>query len=123
MSMTRSRNRTAVRTVETAKILAHVLGFDLARIRHDDRAYLAEADTLLAIVRGAPAGAARVLLVGHNPGLSTLAGRLDATAEPGEMPTAAAVTLRFAGRDWSRVEWRTGRRTLYRTPDDLEEEP
>lgn len=113
----------AVRTVETAKILAHALGFDLARIRHDDRAYLAEADTLLSIVRGAPAGAARVLLVGHNPGLSTLAGRLDSAADAGELPTAAACTLRFAGRDWSAVGWRTGRRTLYRQPDELGDAP
>ena len=113
----------AARAVETAKIVARAVGFELAKIRHDDRTYLAEADLLLAIVRCAPAGARRVLLVGHNPGLSTLAGRLDAKEDIGELPTAAAYTLRFAGSDWGSLEWRTGKRVRYVTPDDVEQAP
>jgi len=112
----------AVRTVETAKLLAGAMDFELARIRHDDRVYLAEADTLLTILRSAPAGAQHVLLVGHNPGLSTLAGRLSAAEEPGELPTAAAYALRFSGNQWNSLDWRTGKRTLYLTPSELGEE-
>ncbi len=111
----------ALRTVQTAKLLAHALNFELPRIRHDDRVYLAEADTLLAIVRSVPANVHHVLLVGHNPGLSTLAGRLSADAEPGELPTAAAYSLRFADHDWSRLDWRSGKRALCAAPSELED--
>ena len=112
----------AVRTVQTAKALAGELDFELARIRHDDRVYLAEADTLLAILHSVPAGVRHVLLVGHNPGLSTLAGRLSAGEEPGELATAAAYSLRFALDDWRSLDWRTGRRALFVAPSQLEDE-
>lgn len=111
----------AVRTIDTARALARALGFPLERIRHDDRVYLAEADLLLGILRAAPAAARHVLLVGHNPGLSILAGRLDATAEPDELPTAAAYALQFRIREWTALDWRTGERVLYASPATLED--
>ena len=98
----------ATRTVQTAHILAHALGFPLERIRHDDRAYLAEAERLLAIVQHSPDEALHVLLVGHNPGLSALASRLDADRDVAELPTAANRTLRLPIRHWSDLAWRTG---------------
>lgn len=38
-----------------------------------DALYLAEPDTILAVLREAPAAAAMILLIGHNPGLHELA--------------------------------------------------
>ena len=113
----------AVRTVQTAKTFAHALGFELPRIRHDDRVYLAEADTLLSILRSAPAGARPVRRVGHNPGLSTLARRLDADGDCAELPTAGILSLRFALELWTELDWRTGRRVLFATPDLVEDGP
>ncbi len=98
----------ATRTVQTAHILAHALDFPLARIRHDDRAYLAEAEQLLAIVQHCPDEALHVLLVGHNPGLSVLASRLDAGRDRAELATAATCTLRLPIRRWSDLDWRSG---------------
>jgi phosphohistidine phosphatase len=78
----------ADRAIATAREFAKTLGFPLPRIRHDDRVYLAEPEQLVAILRAAPAGARRVMLVGHNPGLSQLAEWLTGE-EVGHLPTAA----------------------------------
>jgi len=67
----------------------------------DRRVYLAPAVLLLDLLR-ATAGAERVLVVGHNPGLHELALLLLANADPrrGELaagyPTGALAELRFA---------------------------
>jgi phosphohistidine phosphatase len=78
----------ADRAIATAREFAKTLGFPLPRIRHDDRVYLAEPEQLVAILRAAPANARRVMLVGHNPGLSQLAEWLTGE-EVGHLPTAA----------------------------------
>lgn len=78
----------ADRTLATAREFAKALGFPLPRIRHDDRVYLAELQRLVAILRGAPPDAERVMLVGHNPGISELAGWLTGE-DVGHLPTAA----------------------------------
>lgn len=63
----------ADRAIATARQFAKALGFPLPRIRHDDRVYLAEREQLVAILRALPDAPQRVMLVGHNPGLSALA--------------------------------------------------
>jgi phosphohistidine phosphatase len=78
----------ADRAIATAREFAKTLGFPLPRIRHDDRVYLAEPEQLVAILRAAPATVRRVMLVGHNPGLSQLAEWLTGE-EVGHLPTAA----------------------------------
>jgi phosphohistidine phosphatase len=62
----------ALRSRETAIILAAEL--DIAdEFRLEPALYLGEPDALLSPLRGSPAEAQTVLIVGHNPGLSRLA--------------------------------------------------
>jgi len=61
----------------------------------DDRVYAASEETLLAVVRGIPADAGSVLLVGHNPGVSDLVGSL--SGEHLEMKTSAIAVLGLPG--------------------------
>ncbi|BEP16154.1 histidine phosphatase family protein [Acidothermaceae bacterium B102] len=64
----------------------------------DDRVYAASVDDLLTVVRGLPAEARTVLLVGHNPGLEELAYVLTGGVVP--MPTSAIAVLDVPD-DWS----------------------
>lgn len=92
--------------------------------RWDRRAYLAEPDTLLEIVRAFPAGAGRALLAGHNPGLERLVLML---AGPGALreaveikyPTASVAELELTD-GWAGL--RSGGATLARftRPRDLD---
>ena len=61
----------AIRVMETIDAVEQGLGRRLVPA-WDRRLYLASADELAGIVRALPAGAARVLLVGHNPGIEEL---------------------------------------------------
>ena len=90
----------ADRAIATAREFAKALEFPLPRIRHDDRVYRAERDQLVAILRAAPPDAARVMLVGHNPGLSELAAWL--TGEDlGDLPTAALYVVTTGLEHWT----------------------
>jgi phosphohistidine phosphatase len=83
-------------------------GLDL-EVRFDERVYLADAGTLVELLRQAGGAAGAVLVAGHNPGLQELAFRLvdparenalfDRAAE--KFPTAAFAVLECAIDDWA----------------------
>jgi phosphohistidine phosphatase len=108
----------AVRAISTAKEFASSLGYPLQRIRHDDRIYLAERNTLATIVRSAPATARHVLLVGHNPGISRLVAWLSGDDSGGELPTAALCTLEGQIERWPDVDGGLFRKVRLRWPGD-----
>src|SRR5689334_18770059 len=58
----------ARRAVQTAELVASAAGFG-GELTIEPRLYAADLDTLLAIVCTLPDETARVILVGHNPGL------------------------------------------------------
>lgn len=106
----------ADRAIETAREVAKALDFPLHRIRHDDRAYLAEPEQLVAILRAAPPAAEHVLLVGHNPGLSRLVAWLADDTTFGELPTAALVSLTGEMDRWHDLYAGVLERACFETP-------
>jgi phosphohistidine phosphatase len=92
----------ADRAIGTAREFAKALGFPLPRIRHDDRVYLASPATLVTVLRSAPHAAKRVMLVGHNPGLSELAEWLTGE-DVGSLPTAAIYAVRGELELWDEL--------------------
>jgi len=104
----------AVRARDTAE-LARAAGGFRAPIELRPAIYEASPDTLLAEVRSAPAGTERVLLVGHQPGLSLLIALLTG-GEP-EFPTAALARLDFDLAAWSEVRPRSGQLAWQVTPE------
>lgn len=105
----------ADRAVATAREFARTLDFPLPRIRHDDRVYLAERNTLVEILRGLPDSLGRVLLVGHNPGLSELADWLTGD-DVGQLPTAAVFAVRIDAGGWRELQRDTCERIAYEWP-------
>ena len=116
----------AIRVGETLDAVAAGYGRTLAPV-WERRIYLASAATLLDVVHELPHDTARVLLVGHNPGLEDLVLMLVPEAADGlrvlveeKYPTAtlAEMTLDVAGWD----DAATGRATLtrYIRPCDLD---
>ncbi|WP_375285531.1 histidine phosphatase family protein [Sphingomonas sp.] len=93
----------------------------------DRRAYLASPATLLDIIRETPADTARLLLVGHNPGLEELVLLLVADAADGlrdqveeKYPTASVAEIAFAVQDWADVAPGTGRLERFIRPRDID---
>ncbi len=97
----------ATRTLQTAKLVCKVLDIPRARIVQNERLYLADASTLLDVLRQLPADLRTALLIGHNPGLEELLVSLTGNAIPDPengklMPTAALAHLEFDS-DWTQL--------------------
>lgn len=117
----------ARRVVETLDEVA--AGFGPLDPHYDERLYLASASTLLDIARQAPEAVARLLLVGHNPGLEELALRLSRRGGGklrGELeikyPTGTVAEIELPVERWPDVRQAGGRITRFIRPRDLDPE-
>ncbi|MEZ4868361.1 MAG: histidine phosphatase family protein [Caldilineaceae bacterium] len=111
----------AARTRETTLILAESLGYTKT-IQWEERAYLAEAEQWLELLRNIPPDMEHVLVVGHNPGLSDLAAGLVAGAASYlnlHLPTAALAYLELEIFWWNQIRWGCGRLHLLLPPKPL----
>ena len=111
------------RTRETWDVLSEQLGDGSGpEVRFDGRVYEASLDDLLGVVRDTPATCARVLLVGHNPGVQDLVlalarrGSDDARAlAAAKYPTSALAVLDLSGQ-WADVTPGSGLLSTFAVP-------
>jgi phosphohistidine phosphatase len=97
----------AVRAIETAKTVCNTMGMDAKKISCEQLAYGASLANLLKVLKASPGQAARVMLVGHNPGLEELLVYLakDKIPTPSDgnlLPTATLARLVLPD-DWSKL--------------------
>jgi phosphohistidine phosphatase len=117
----------AARTTQTAELVLHELDCE---IDYRDNLYLADTARLMAAVRGAPASAAALMLVGHNPGMEDCAtalarepvrrkerARYEALEE--KFPTCALAILDFDVSRWRDVTPGSGKLVDFVRPKDL----
>lgn len=112
----------AQRTRETLGFLMPWLRGD-ATLRIERGLYLASADDLLTRIRQVDDGVLCLLVIGHNPGLEDLAGRLAgtgdvfaSTAMQEKFPTAALAVLDFDVPRWADIEPGKGELRAFITP-------
>lgn len=118
----------AVRVVETIAGVSEGYGRAIEPA-FDQRIYLAAPATLLDLVREADDGAATLLVIGHNPGLESLAMMLT-DGEESDMraalkekyPTATLAEIGFTVERWSEIDGGTGRLARFIRPRDLDPE-
>ena len=96
----------ARRARETCERLIAELGAP-PPVHVDDRLYLASAEDILAVVRAREDAPGRLMAIGHNPGMQTLAAMLAAAADPPlaaqlrrRFPTAALAEFDVVADDW-----------------------
>lgn len=110
----------ARRTAETWEGMA--LAMPETTVLDQDRAlFHAGASTILEVLR--KQAAARIMLIGHNPGFADFANRV-VVQPPGhdrfnDYPTAATAVIEFEGASWAQVGWRSGRILGFVVPRDL----
>lgn len=115
----------AVRTLETWKRLCQRWSQPLPAAEILDTLYLARPSVILAAIRQVPADCGRLLVLGHNPGLETLALRLAGpdsdpaalAAMQDKFPTAGLAWLQFDAEDWQAIG--QGRLLRFVIPRDL----
>jgi phosphohistidine phosphatase len=91
----------ALRALTTAQLIAEEVGYKGKDIVVDDRLYASNADDLLAVIRALDKKLNCVMLFGHNPEFTDLAGWL--SSEIIDMPTSAVVEFNFDTKAWSDV--------------------
>ena len=118
----------ATRVVETLEEVALGYGSALAPC-YDLRLYLASPESLLEIIHEATDDIARLLLVGHNPGLERLALLLTDPADAGlraslseKYPTGALAEISLGVERWSNVREESGTLVRFVRPRDLDPE-
>lgn len=95
---------TARRALETAEAVASASGYT-GDIRTAANLYHASPDSWCSVIRTLPDAAARVLCIGHNPGLEQLLSQCGCP-DPA-MPTAAVVQLDLPINSWSEFDLRS----------------
>jgi phosphohistidine phosphatase len=114
----------AARTTETLARVEEGFGEKFGAVE-ERNIYLAETETLLGLVRGAPADSDRLMIVGHNPGMHELVlvlseGPQDVRADAAEkFPTAALAEISFDVRDWTDVAAGSGQIRSFLKPRHL----
>ena len=93
----------ALRTRQTAEIVARELSLPARRLIHEEALYLASAADLLKVVHGTGPRVSHLLLVAHNPGVSELVQLLVPEAEASGLPTAAVCSISFDTTHWTAV--------------------
>ena len=110
---------TSVRTRETLDLILPALN-PPPTVLYEDGLYLASAAELIERLRKVRNETSCVLVIGHNPGLHELAGRL--ASDPGRLaegfPTGALAVLQVPGA-WVDLQWQEAKLVLYETPKEL----
>lgn len=108
----------ADRAMQTASIIAAGIDYPVDDIDVIPALYLASAFDLLTLMQTVDDAHSRLLVVGHNPGLSELADLLADEAAK-RLPTCGIVQLQFPCTSWRSLEWGQGKVTGYMTPKSL----
>jgi phosphohistidine phosphatase len=93
----------ARRALDTAIPIAGILDLDPAVIQREPRLYHASEGRLLKLLSRLDDRWAKVMIVGHNPGLTEIANRFLPRRLP-NLPTAGIVELRFAMDSWQAID-------------------
>jgi phosphohistidine phosphatase len=117
---------TARRTRETLELIRGSLPAEV-HTEFAQSLYMAAPREMLTEIGKAPAKAGTLMLVGHNPGIGSLAVLLAGRGEPkalgnmhGKFPTAAIAVLGFDVESWSGIAPGSGKLIAFQRPRDLD---
>lgn len=111
---------TALRALSTAQIMREVFAMPVEKLRLESRLYLAEADTILDVLRGFEENWHHAMIFGHNPGLHDFADHILARANIPKVPTCTAVIMALPHEFWGLTDWNEAQLIGYITPKSLE---
>ena len=105
----------AVRAQDTATAIALKLGYNPESIVVEERIYGADVAELIHVICGSNESVTKLMLFGHNPGLTELANQLG-PRQIFNMPTCGVLHLRFEIDTWSGVKDVPGGEVFYDYP-------
>lgn len=109
----------ANRALSTASLIANELKYPIDQITHNQDIYAASTEQLLKVINQLPNTSNRVMIFGHNPGMSQVATYL--TDENLVYPTCAVAAIQFDMNSWTEVSGGTGKLLFFDYPKRYEE--
>lgn len=109
----------SVRTLATASRLLHELQLKGERIETDPSLFHATPSGMLNLIRSCPPEAHSLLLVGHNPGLTELAGLLCPAEAVDNIPTCGIYAIQFQTTDWAAAASQNAEFLFFQYPKNL----
>ncbi|EMR01485.1 SixA phosphatase family protein [Cesiribacter andamanensis] len=109
----------SVRTRQTIAPIMEAWQLPADRLKLDSRLYHAHSTALWKLVRECDASIDRLLLVGHNPGLTDFANRLSPQFRTENIPTCGFVAVSFAVEDWQQAREDEATFETYQYPKNL----
>lgn len=109
----------SVRTLATISKIAHSIGLKGERVEADPRLYHSSPSTLLSIIRSCKPGLNSLMLVGHNPGLTELAGQLCPAEAVENIPTCGLYAIQFHTTQWKEAGPETAAFLCFQYPKKL----
>ena len=98
----------AIRAITTATIIAKEIGFDAKQIVLNDVIYDASLESLINIVSNIDDRVSSVMLVGHNPGFTSLCNILSNVIVD-SMPTCSIAQIQFDEDAWASITEHSGK--------------
>ncbi len=115
---------TAVRTFETARLLAIELGFPEGKIAKEASFYGADPQAIIKILHTLPDTVEKVMVVGHNPGFTNLVNLfLEWGHQIDNLPTSAVAAVRFDTNEWKKIDHAKHQVEFLITPKMIKRDP
>ena len=108
----------AVRAASTARVLAEILSYPLSRIIFDNQIYEADSESLFNIVSGLNENVKNVILIGHNPSLTSFANTI-ADHFVGNIPTCGIFCTELDISSWSEISEKCGTLKFFEFPKNI----
>lgn len=94
---------TARRALDTASIVANQIGFDTDVIETNRDLFHAWPDNICEVIAYCHDSISKLMVVGHNPGLTMLANQLLTSNKFDNIPTAGLVTISIDINNWQEI--------------------
>lgn len=111
----------ALRALTTARHFAQVWDRPLSQIQEETSIYEANTTALLKVVNQLSNKFEKVVLFGHNPGLTDFANYLS-NANIYNIPTCGTVLMEFPFEDWKQLSHHTGTLLKFDYPKSVDED-
>lgn len=108
----------AKRALKTALIVNKILGLKSSQMELDTYIYEAELNDLLHVIRSINDRYKKVMLVGHNPSMTSLVGYLTPTFVE-QIPTSGIVIVEFETETWKMIQQQSGKIVWSQSPHKI----
>ena len=92
----------ANRALNTAKIMAHTIGYDLQKIRINEELYTFNLKELITFIKKIDNTLSNIIIVGHNPAFSEVSQKLSTNSAPA-LRASCWTQLTFQTTKWSSI--------------------